>query len=329
VFDTVLVTAELRDASNNVLTGRTITWSSSAPAIATVSSTGELAAVSVGSATITATSEGISQTLDVTIAPAPVAAVTVTLAATSVQVGNTTQATAELRDARGNVLADRTITWSSSNAPVATVNATTGLVTAVSAGDATITATSEGVSNGALVTVTVPPPLVVETITLSTPDSSLVQFDTVAVTAEVRDPKGQLIPGRTVTWTSSDTLVATISAAGIVIARDTGSVRITASSDGIEGTLDLSIAAPAVASVTVTLAAPELLEGESTTATATLRDARGNVLVGRDIVWGTENPDVATVSDKGVVRAVRNGTTAVIATSERIRGTTNVRVRNP
>jgi trimeric autotransporter adhesin len=64
-FDTVQVTAVLRDAANNVLTGRTITWSSSnAPAIATVSSSGEVAAVGIGSATITATSEGVSQTLD-------------------------------------------------------------------------------------------------------------------------------------------------------------------------------------------------------------------------------------------------------------------------
>jgi hypothetical protein len=47
-----------------------------------------------------------------------------------------------------------------------------------------------------LVTVTVPPPLVVESITLTVPDSSLVQYDTVQVTAEIRDPAGTLITGR-------------------------------------------------------------------------------------------------------------------------------------
>ncbi len=328
-FDTVQVTAVLRDADENELTGRPIVWSSSNAAIATVSRNGEVAAVGVGSATITAMSEGIRQTLDLTIAPAPVSRVSVSLASPSIEVGNTTEATAVLRDARNNVLTDRTVTWSSTNAVVATVNEATGLVTAVSAGTATITATSEGATNGALLTVTVPPPLLVETITLTVPDSSLVQYDTVRVTVDIRDPAGRPITGRVVTWASSDPLVATVSDSGVVIAVGEGEVRITATSEGVEGTLDLTVTAPAVASITVTLPMPTLLVGEVTRAIALLLDARGNEVTGRAITWRTRNQATATVSASGDVTGRRMGTTAVIATSEGVRGETNVRVRNP
>jgi trimeric autotransporter adhesin len=327
-FDTVQVTAELRDAANNVLTGRTITWSTSAPAIATVSSSGEVAAVGIGNATITATSEGVNQTLDLTIAPAPVASVTVALASDTIDVTTTTTASATLRDARNNVLTGRTIAWSSSNAAIATVDVD-GLVTGVTAGEATITATSEGISGGAIVTVVPPPPLVVESITLSVPDSSLVQYDTVQVTAEIRDPAGTLITGREIVWTSLDTLVAIVNDSGLVIAVAPGSVKITATSDGVEGVLELTVAAPAVASITVTLAASTVLVGDDTQATATLRDTRGNVLAARTIVWRVGNEMVATVSASGLVTGVRMGATEVIATSAGVSGESTVRVRNP
>ena len=74
---------------------------------------------------------------------APVASVTVSLAASSIDAVQTTQATPTLLDAQGRVLTGRTITWSSDNSAVATISST-GLVTAVSVGSANITATSEG-----------------------------------------------------------------------------------------------------------------------------------------------------------------------------------------
>ncbi len=84
--------------------------------------------------------------------PAPVASVSVSLASGTVTAGGTTQATATTRDAQGNTLTGRVVTWSSNNTGVATV-ASTGLVTAVTAGSASITATSEGQSGSASLTV--------------------------------------------------------------------------------------------------------------------------------------------------------------------------------
>src|SRR5437016_849730 len=85
--------------------------------------------------------------------PAPVATVTVSPAAPSVSVGATVQLTATLKDASGNVLAGRSVTWASSTLGMATVS-TGGLVTGVAVGAATITATSEGHTGSSAVTVT-------------------------------------------------------------------------------------------------------------------------------------------------------------------------------
>jgi uncharacterized protein YjdB len=146
----------LRDAGGNVLTGRIVTWATNASGVATVSGTGLVTAQNPGSATITATSEGVSGTSAITVTPAPVASVTVTPASPTIEVPNTRQLTATLRDAAGNQLTGRTITWSSSATGIATVSST-GLVTAVAEGSATITATSEGISGNASVTVTAAP----------------------------------------------------------------------------------------------------------------------------------------------------------------------------
>jgi uncharacterized protein YjdB len=157
---TVQLTATLKDANQNTLTGRTVTWTTSNASVATVNSgTGLVSGVAVGSATITATSEGKSGTSAVTVVagtPAPVATVTVTPNPASVAVGATLQLTATLKDANGNTLTGRTVAWTTSNASFATVNSSSGLVTGVAAGSATITATSEGKSGTSAVTVTAP-----------------------------------------------------------------------------------------------------------------------------------------------------------------------------
>jgi uncharacterized protein YjdB len=161
---TVQLTATPRDANGNALTGRVITWASGNPAAATVSGSGLVRGVTAGSATITATSEGQSGTSAITVVappppppPVPVASVTVSPAQASVDTGKTVQLTATLRDANGNALTGRVITWASGTPAAATVSGS-GLVRGVTAGSATITATSEGQSGTSAITVTVPPP---------------------------------------------------------------------------------------------------------------------------------------------------------------------------
>ena len=154
---TAQLTATPKDSSGNALTGRTIAWASSNTSVATVSSSGLVRGVVAGSATITATSEGKSGSSAITVTAVPVASVTVSPASATVFVSQTLQLSATPKDANGNTLTGRTITWGSSNNAVATVSSS-GLVSGVTAGSATITATSETKSGTAAITVSTPLP---------------------------------------------------------------------------------------------------------------------------------------------------------------------------
>ena len=151
VGQTAQLAVTTKDSAGNVLSGRTLTWATSSATVATVSTTGLVTAKAAGSATITATSEGKSGTATVTVTVAPVASVAVSPSSSSLQLGGTVQLSATLKDAAGNVLTGRVVTWASS-APAVTVSAS-GLVTGVAAGSATITATSESKSGSAAITV--------------------------------------------------------------------------------------------------------------------------------------------------------------------------------
>src|SRR5207245_2656404 len=117
------LSATPKDAAGNVLAGRAVAWASSNPALATVSASGLVTGVAAGAVTITATSEGQSGTASVTVANVPVATVTVSPTAPNMYVGGTVQLTATLKDASGNLLAGRTVTWTTSSGAVATVSA--------------------------------------------------------------------------------------------------------------------------------------------------------------------------------------------------------------
>jgi hypothetical protein len=157
VASTLQLTATLRDDEGNVLTGRTVVWTTGSAAVARVTSGGLVQGVATGQVTITATSEGRTGTAAITVILAPVATVTVTPSAATLQTGSTLQLLATLRDASGNVLTGRTVSWSTNRSRVARVNSS-GLVTAASTGSATITATSEGRSGTAQLTVSAQAP---------------------------------------------------------------------------------------------------------------------------------------------------------------------------
>ncbi|MBI4502574.1 MAG: Ig-like domain-containing protein [Gemmatimonadetes bacterium] len=147
--------ATVRDAAGNALTGQTVAWSSANTGVATVDGTGLARGVSPGSTTVTATSGGKSGSATVTVQAPAVASVEVSPAAPSITQGSTVQLAATVRDAAGNILTGRTITWTSANSGVVTVNGS-GLATGVSGGNAAVAATSEGKAGSASVTVTPP-----------------------------------------------------------------------------------------------------------------------------------------------------------------------------
>jgi len=321
VGSSVQLSAVTLDSNSNVLTGRVIGWGSSNTTIATVSSSGLVTAVAAGSVSVTASSEGQTASAAITAsAPpsVPVASVSVTPATSSLQVGGTAQLSAITRDANNNVLTGRVINWSSSNTGISTVSAS-GLVTAIVAGSATITALSETKTGTAAITVNAPAPVPVASVSVSPATSSLLVGATVQLTAVTRDANNNVLTGRVITWGSGNTGISTVSASGLVTAIAAGSVTVTALSETKTGMAAITVSAPApvpVASVSVSPATATLVVGGTVQLSAVTRDANNNILTGRLISWNSSSGAVATVSASGLAKAVAAGNAQITATSE-------------
>jgi uncharacterized protein YjdB len=147
------LTATTKDASNNVLTGRVIAWSSSDNSVATVNTSGLVTAVAPGGpVTITATSEGQSGTSSITVNSLAAGVVVTPGAGTIAAGGATLQLSGTVVDGSGNPTALAIQSWVSRNSSVATVSST-GLVTSGTAGTAVIVASGFGFVDSALVSV--------------------------------------------------------------------------------------------------------------------------------------------------------------------------------
>ncbi|MFL5609060.1 MAG: Ig-like domain-containing protein, partial [Gemmatimonadaceae bacterium] len=303
----------LKDATGTPLdrTDRPVVWSSSDHAVARVSSAGVVTGVAPGQATITATREGVSGSSAVTVVTVPVGSVTLQPSAASLIVGESATLTAATSDAGGGPLANRVVTWTSSDASVATVTST-GVVTAIRPGSAMITAASEGKSGSATISVVRAPVLAVtvEPATLSIPSGQ-----SRPLTITVTDANHVIVSDRDVVWTSSNELAATVSPNGIVTAHALGSATITATSEGKSGSAQVTVTGAAVGSVTVEPASPSVTVGQTTTLTATVTDANGTVVTDRVVTWSSSNNTVATVSATGIVSAIAAGTAVITATT--------------
>lgn len=323
VGQTKQMTAETLDSDDNSLPGRPVTWSSSSTAVASVSNTGLITALSAGGTVVTAASEGRTAVVAVTVSTVPLATITVTPATDTVIVTQTLQLTAVAKDAQGGLLTGRTMAWITSDAARATVSST-GLVTGVTPGTVTITASAEGKTGTASITVKEKP---VGAVILSPAQVSIETGETRQLTAQVTDDQGNTLTGRQVTYASDKPAIATVSAAGVVTGVAAGSAKITATSEGKSGTADVTVTPVAVANVQISPPTADLIVGQSTTLAAVPADAKGNVLTGRSASWTSGAPSVATVSQAGVVNAVGVGSAVIFATVEGKTGSANISVR--
>ena len=239
--------ATVKDQFGKVMSGQSVTWSTSNANSASVSSAGVVTGVAAGSATISAASAGKAGTSVVTVtAPPPVVTtVTVSPPSASIQTGTTTTLSATVKDQQGNVMTGQTIAWSTDNAAAATVNSS-GVVSGVAAGSATIAAASSGVSGTATITVTStpPPPPVVTTVTVSPTTAAVNVGATTGLTATVKDQNGNVMTGQTVTWSTNNAPVATVNSSGVVTGVSGGSATITATSSGKSGTSSITVNVP-------------------------------------------------------------------------------------
>jgi Big-like domain-containing protein/IPT/TIG domain-containing protein len=156
----------------------------------------------------------------------------------SLAVGTTVALAATARDAAGAVVPNRPVAWTTSAADVATVDPTSGVVTAVSAGFTVVRATIDLKFDQVLITVMSP----VTSVEVTARRTTLGLNGTLQLTATTRDVTGTTLTGRAVTWSSSDETRARVSQTGVVTGVAAGNVTITATSEGVPGTIALAIA---------------------------------------------------------------------------------------
>ncbi len=324
--ETVNLVAVLRDASGQVITGRPVAWKSSDLNVAYAAAGGLVTAAGLGSAVVTATSEGLSASAGITVVRAPVAAITLVPATLAMTVGDARQLTATARDVRGDPIVDVNFTWTSS-AQAKVVVSSTGEVRALAAGSATITVSAGGVSAQTRVTVTRAP---VTSVTLSPTSLALRKGATATLTATARNAAGAPVPEASIAWSTSNAAVASVSQTGVVTAISVGNAVIKATSEGISATASVTVSPPMVASLTITPTSLTLTTGETRTLVATARDAQNNVLPDVSVYWRSTTPGVATVdSVTGKVKAIAPGAAAITATSEGVSAAISVTVTRP
>lgn len=202
------------------------------------------------------------------------------------------------------------ITWNSDNTSVATVD-DNGKVTAVSVGTARITAAHSGQSATCVITVA---PIEVKHITLDRNTLNLGLNKTRTLVATIMPTNAT---DKTVTWSTSDASVATVSSNGLVRGIAYGTATITAtSSNGLTATCTVHVVPTPVEGVSLNKTSTTLIINGSTygteqlTATITPADA-----VNKNVTWTSSNPAVATVSNTGLITAVANGTTTITVTT--------------
>lgn len=168
--------------------------------------------------------------------------------------------------------------------------------------------------------------LVVARIDIDPPGAGLVPGATRQFTAVPKTSSGITVPNRTVTWLSANPSIASVSLSGLVTANTLGETVVTAQVDAVEASVPVNVSPTPVASVEVTPGSVTLFVNASQQIQVTLKDAQGGTLTGRLVTYVSDDIQVATVSNDGLITAVGPGQTVVHTRSEGKEATTDVTV---
>ena len=328
------------DNSTQILTAQ-VDWSSSDPTVATVSNAlgydGFGVGLNPGSVTITATLAGASASTILTVTPATLVSIGVTPANPSIANGLTSQfaATGVYTD---NSTQDLTasVAWTSSDPTVVSISnasASHGLATGVSPGSVAITAASGSVSGSTNLTVT-PAALVSIALIPANPSIANGTQQQFAATGTYTDTSTHDLTA-VVTWSASDTTVATISNAsgsnGLATSVGQGSVTITATLGTIAGATGLTVTPAALVSIAVIPANASIANGtgQQFAATGTYTDNSTQPLT-TAVNWSSSDTTVASISNasgsNGLASSTGQGAATISATLGTISGSTGLTV---
>ena len=237
----------------------------------------------------------------------------ITLDTSAIELVEGESATLSATVSPGNAM-NKKVLWTTSNASVVTVS--NGVLTAVSAGNAVITVTSDDRAKTAICSVTVKSKVInVTGISLDEEKLNLLVGDEFALTATITPSNAT---NQNITWKSSNSTVVGVTEEGLVTALSAGttSIKVTTEDGGFSTTCDI-IVTISVSGITLSDNEVSLDEGESQVITATIipTDATN-----KNIIWESSNPSVATV-ENGKITALEAGTTVVTATTEDGRST--------
>ena len=296
-------------------TNKTLTWSSSNTAVATVDANGKVTTITPGTVQIKATTtdgSNLSATCNVTVKEKTILATSITLDATSkdVMVDDTFTLTATISPENTT---NKAVTWSSNNSIVATVDAN-GNVTAKAIGTATITATTADGSNlSASCIVKVSRRVVrVTSLTFDITSKEVEVGESFTITATVKPDDAA---NKALTWSSSNSGVAIVNQSGKVTALTAGTVQISAvTSDGsnLKATCNVTVKAKPVpaTSLTFNITSKEVEAGDEFTITATVKPTNATNKV---LAWSSSNTAVATVDANGKVTTLTEGNAEIKA----------------
>ena len=288
-------------------TNKTVTFTSSAPAIATVSNTGVIVGLTVGSATITlTTSNGKQTTLLVTVVASSVTGITITGSLPgSIQVGQPFQLTYAVLPSNAT---NKAVTFTSSAPTVASVNAT-GLIMGLKAGTAVITIKTIDGKKQTTVPVTVTPVPVVGLNVAPLPASFM--------TGQTYQIAYQVLPAnatnKVITFTNVNPTIASVSTTGLIRALKVGTTDITIKTqDGAKtATMNVIVTGIPVSGLRVSPASGILKRQTSASLVATISPSNAT---NKAVTW-TSNSDCVSVTPTGSIRAVSSGTAVITATT--------------
>ena len=294
-----------------------VTWILVDTETATVTPTGSLTAVEVGSTTLTASMDGVtSNTVTVNVSAPVMTSIQVTPSRVDMAIGQTQQLTATAIFNNGTSSdVSSSVTWVSDNPVIASVTPT-GSLTADNVGSTTLTASMDGVTSNA-VTVNVSAPVMTSIqVTPSRVDMARGLTQQLTAIAIFSDRTSSDVSS-SVTWVSDNPGIASVTQTGLLSADGVGSTTLTASMDGVtSNTVDVNVSDATISSIQVTPSRVDMARGlgltQQLTAIATF-DNGTSFDVSSSVTWVSDNPAIASVTPTGLLSADNVGITTLTA----------------
>lgn len=286
---------------------KSVKWISSNPKIATVDGNGVVKGIANGTATITCQSvNNVTATCKVNVRTY---STSVKLNKTSLSLYTTQKATLKATVSPSST-SDKSVKWSSSDTSVATVSSS-GVVTAVGKGKATITCKTADSGKKATCQVNVTKKIAVNGLSLNKSSKTVYKGKTYQLKANITPSNASI---KTVTWKSSDTSVATVTSSGLVTAKGNGTAKIICTSKDGKYTATCKITVKTkVTGVSLNVNKTNLYVGGTKQLTATVTPKSAS---NKDVTWKSSDKAVATVNSSGKVTAKATGTAVISCTTK-------------